>query len=59
MMVIAKDIYGACIQHYIFKRAWDKIAESRRNWLLFDQIHLGERGARVIFNLAKKYISKN
>ena len=59
MMVIAKDIYGACIQHYIFKRAWDKIAESRRNWLLFDQIHLGERGARVIFNLAKEYISKN
>ena len=40
-------------------RAWDKIAESRRNWLLFDQIHLGERGARVIFNLAKEYISKN
>ena len=59
MMVIAKDIYGACIQHYIFKRTWDKIAESRRNWLLFDQIHLGERGARVIFNLAKEYISKN
>ena len=59
MMVIAKDIYGACIQHYIFKRAWDKIAESRRSWLLFDQIHLGERGARVIFNLAKEYISKN
>jgi len=59
MMVIAKDIYGACIQHYIFKRTWDKIAESRRSWLLFDQIHLGERGARVIFNLAKEYISKN
>ena len=58
-MVIAKDIYGACIQHYIFKRTWDKIAESRRSWLLFDQIHLGERGARVIFNLAKEYISKN
>ena len=59
MMVIKKNIYGACIQHYIFKRAWDKIAESRSNWLLFDQIHLGERGARVIFNLAKEYISKN
>ena len=57
--VIAKDIYGAWIQHYIFKKPWDRVAESRGQWLLFDQIHLGERGARVMFNLAKEYISTN
>ena len=59
MTAIAKDIFGACIQHYIFKKPWDRVGESRRQWLLFDQIHLGERGARVMFNLAKGYISTN
>ena len=59
MTVILKDIYGAWIQHYIFKKPWDRVAESRGQWLLFDQIHLGERGARVMFNLAKEYISTN
>jgi lysophospholipase L1-like esterase len=57
--VIAKDIYGAWIKHYIFNKPWDRVGESRRQWLLFDQIHLGERGARVMFNLAKGYISTN
>ena len=56
---IAKDIYGAWIKHYIFNKPWDRVGESRRQWLLFDQIHLGERGARVMFNLAKGYISTN
>ena len=57
MFVIAKDMYGAYIQHYIFRKPWDMVGESRRQWLLFDQIHLGERGALVMFNLAKGYIS--
>ncbi len=59
MTVIAKDMYGARIQHYVFKKPWDRIAESRGQWLLFDQIHLGERGARVMLSLAKEYISIN
>ncbi len=59
MTVILKDIYGAWIQHYIFKKPWDRVAESRGQWLLFDQIHLGERGARVMLSLAKGYISTN
>ena len=59
MTVILKDIYGAWIQHYIFKKPWDRVAESRAQWLLFDQIHLGERGARVMLSLAKGYISTN
>ena len=57
MTVIAKDIYGAWIKRYIFNKTWDGVAESRGQWLLFDQIHLGERGARVMLNLAKGYIS--
>ncbi len=59
MTVIAKDMYGARIQHYVFKKPWDRIAESRGQWLLFDQIHLGERGARVMLSLTKEYISIN
>ncbi len=59
MTVILKDIYGAWIQHYIFKKPWDRVAESRAQWLLFDQIHLGERAARVMLSLAKGYISTN
>ena len=59
MAIIAKDMYGGCIQHYIFKRRWDKVAKSRGQWLLFDQIHLGEKGAQILFNLSKEYIFKN
>ena len=59
MTVIVKDMYGACIQHYIFKKPWDRVGESRGQWLLFDQIHLGERGARVMLSLTKVYISTN
>ena len=57
--VIAKDIYGAWIKRYIFNKTWDGVAESRGQWLLFDQMHLGERGARVMSSLAKGYISTN
>jgi len=54
---IIRRIYGGLVHHYIFKKSWDDVANSRGQWLLFDQIHLGERGAKIVFNIAKKYIS--
>ncbi len=54
---IIRRIYGGIFHHYIFKRSWDDVAKSKGQWLLFDQIHLGERGAKIVFNIAKKYIS--
>jgi len=54
---IIRRIYGGLVHHYIFKKSWDDIAKSKRQWLLFDQIHLSERGAKIVFNIAKKYIS--
>jgi len=54
---IMRRIFGGIIHHYIFKKSWDDVAKSKGQWLLFDQIHLGERGAKIVFNIAKKYIS--
>ena len=54
---ILRRIYGGVIHHYVFKKSWDKVAESKGQWLLFDQIHLGERAAKIIYKLTKNYIS--
>jgi len=54
---IMRRIFGGIMHHYIFKKSWDDIAKSRGQWLLFDQIHLNQRGAKIVFNVAKKYIS--
>ena len=56
---LMRRIYGGVMHHYIFKQPWDKIAKSKGQWLLFDQIHLGERAASIVFNLVKKEISKD
>ena len=56
---IIRRIFGGIIQHYIFKMSWNKISKSRGQWILFDQIHLNERGAGVVFNQIKKYISSD
>ena len=56
---LLRRIYGGVIHHYIFKQPWDKIARSKRQWLLFDQIHLGERASNIVFKLVKNAISKN
>ena len=53
-----RRIYGGVMHHYIFKRSWDKIARSKGQWLLFDQIHLGERAANIVFKVVKNAISK-
>ena len=57
ILPILRRIYGGVIHHYVFKKSWDKVAESKGQWLLFDQIHLGERAARIIYKLTKNYIS--
>ena len=54
---IIRRIYGGAVHHYIFKKSWDEVAKSKGQWILFDQIHLGERGAKIVFNIVKKYIS--
>ena len=54
---IIRRIYGGMIHHYIFKRSWDEIAKTKGQWLLFDQIHLGGRASKILFNATKKYIS--
>jgi len=54
---IIRRIYGGIVHHYVFKKSWDDVGKSKGQWLLFDQIHLGERGAKIVFNIAKKYIS--
>ena len=54
---IMRRIFGGTIHHYIFKKSWDDVAKSKGQWLLFDQIHLNQRGAKIVFNIAKKYIS--
>ena len=56
---LLRRIYGGAVHHYIFKQPWDKIASSKRQWLLFDQIHLGERAANIVFKMVKNAISKN
>ena len=54
---IIRRIYGGMMHHYIFKKSWDEVAKSKGQWLLFDQIHFGERAAKILFNATKKYIS--
>ena len=54
---IIRRIYGGAAHHYIFKKSWDEVAKLKGQWILFDQIHLGERGAKIVFNTVKKYIS--
>ena len=55
---LIRRIYGGIMHHYIFKQPWDKIARSKRQWLLFDQIHFGERAANIVFELVKNAVSR-
>ena len=59
LIPVLRRIYGGAMHHYILKKSWDKVAESKGQWLLFDQIHLGERGANIIYKLVKKYIASS
>jgi len=55
---LIRRIYGGIMHHYIFKQPWDKIARSKGQWLLFDQIHFGERAANIVFELVKNAVSR-
>ena len=56
---IIRRIYGGIFHHYLFKKSWNDIAKAKGQWILFDQIHLNERGAEIVFKLVKNFISKN
>ena len=55
---LLRRIFGGLFHHYLFKKSWNDIAEAKGQWILFDQIHLNERGAYIVFNLVKGFISK-
>lgn len=55
---LLRRIFGGIFHHYLFKKSWNDIAKAKGQWILFDQIHLNERGAYIIFNLVKSFISK-
>jgi len=55
---LLRRIFGGIFHHYLFKKSWNEIAEAKGQWILFDQIHLNERGAYIVFNLVKGFISK-
>ena len=55
---IMRRIFGGIFHHYIFKKSWNQIAKSKGQWILFDQIHLNERGANIVFKIVKNYISR-
>ena len=55
---LMRRIFGGIFHHYILKKTWNKIARAKGQWILFDQIHLNERGANIVFKNVKDYISK-
>ena len=57
--LLFKRIFGGIFHHYLFKRSWNDISKSKGQWILFDQIHLNERGAEIVYKLVKDFISKS
>ena len=56
---LLRRVFGGIFHHYLLKQSWNDIAKAKGQWILFDQIHLNERGAEIVFELAKKFISKS
>jgi hypothetical protein len=54
-----KRILGGIFHHYLFKKSWNDISRAKGQWILFDQIHLNERGAEIVYKLAKDFIAKS
>ena len=54
-----RRIFGGIFHHYIFKKSWNDISSAKGQWILFDQIHLNERGAEIVYKLAKDFIAKS
>jgi len=57
-ILIMRRIFGGIFHHYVLKKSWNDISKAKGQWILFDQIHLNERGANIVFNLVKSFISK-
>jgi lysophospholipase L1-like esterase len=58
MPLLMKRILGGIFHHYLFKKSWNDISRVKGQWILFDQIHINERGAEIVYKLAKDFISK-
>ncbi|MDG2402195.1 MAG: SGNH/GDSL hydrolase family protein [Amylibacter sp.] len=58
-IAIIRRICSGLFHHYLFKMSWNDIAKSKGQWVLFDQIHLNERGAKIVFHVIKKFVSKS
>ena len=56
---LVKRVFGGIFHYYLLKQSWNDIAKAKGQWILFDQIHLNERGAEIVFKLAKKFISES
>ena len=56
---LLRRIFGGIFHHYLLKQSWNDIAKAKGQWILFDQIHLNERGAEIVFKLATKFISES
>ena len=59
MPLMLKRILGGIFHHYLFKKSWNDISRAKGQWILFDQIHLNERGAEIVYKLAKDFITKS
>jgi lysophospholipase L1-like esterase len=57
--LLFKRIFGGIFHHYFFKRSWNDISKSKGQWILFDHIHLNERGAEIVYKLVKVFISES
>ena len=57
--LIMRRIFGGILHHYLFKKSWNDISRAKGQWILFDQIHLNERGAEIVYKLAKDFIAKS
>ena len=57
--LIMRRIFGGIFHHYLFKKSWNDISRTKGQWILFDQIHLNERGAEIVYKLAKDLIAKS
>ena len=56
---LLRRIFGGIFHHYLFKKSWNDIAKAKGQWILFDQIHLNERGAEIVYKVVKNFISKS
>ena len=57
--LIMRRIFGGILHYYLFKKSWNDISKAKGQWILFDQIHLNERGAEIVYKLAKDLIAKS